>query len=97
MGAASMSVQWLDDIMYASNELDADCVIYCGHHSCKQTWSSATYARGELMKRARIPTLFLQGDSWIKRMTPMSALQETIDEFVGNVVKQRGTPARAVG
>jgi hypothetical protein len=49
------------------------------------------------MKRTKIPTLILQGDSWIGRMTPMSALQETIEEFVNNVVKQRRTTVRAVG
>ncbi|MBN2027706.1 MAG: 2-hydroxyacyl-CoA dehydratase [Actinobacteria bacterium] len=89
MGADSMSVQWLDDITWAANELDANCCIYCGHHSCKQTWSSATVVRSELMKRSKVPTLILQGDSWIRRMTPMSALQESIDEFVKNVVKKR--------
>lgn len=97
MGASSMSVQWLDDIIWATRELDADCVIYCGHHSCKQTWSGASVMRSELMKRTKIPTLILQGDSWIGRMTPMSALQETIEEFVNNVVKQRRTTVRAVG
>ncbi|OFW56707.1 MAG: hypothetical protein A2W01_02860 [Candidatus Solincola sediminis] len=97
MGASSMSVQWLDDIMYASKELNADCVIYCGHHSCKQTWSGASIVRSELMKRAKIPTLFLQGDSWIRRMTPMSVLQETINEFVNTIVKKRRTPAGTVG
>jgi len=89
MGADSMSVQWLDDITWAATELGADCCIYCGHHSCKQTWSSATVVRSELMKRSKVPTLILQGDSWIRRMTPMSALQESIEEFVKNVVKQR--------
>ena len=89
MGADSMSVQWLDDVTWAANELGADCCIYCGHHSCKQTWSSATVVRSELMKRSKVPTLILQGDSWIRRMTPMSALQESIEEFVKNVVKKR--------
>lgn len=89
MGASSMSVQWLEDITWASRELDADCCIYCGHHSCKQTWSGASVVRSELMKREKIPTLILQGDSWIKRMTPMSALQEYIEEFVKNVVRRR--------
>jgi benzoyl-CoA reductase/2-hydroxyglutaryl-CoA dehydratase subunit BcrC/BadD/HgdB len=89
MGADSMSVQWLDDITWAANELGANCCIYCGHHSCKQTWSSASVVRSELMKRSKVPTLILQGDSWIRRMTPMSALQDSIDEFVKNVVKQR--------
>jgi len=88
MGASSMSVQWLEDITWAARELDADCCIYCGHHSCKQTWSGASVVRSELMKRERIPTLILQGDSWIRRMTPMSALQEYIEEFVKNVVKR---------
>ena len=97
MGASSMSVQWLDDITWASRELDANCCIYCGHHSCKQTWSAASVMRAELMKRAKIPTLILQGDSWIRRMTPISVLQETIEEFVNNVVKKREAPARATG
>ena len=97
MGASSMSMQWLEDITWAVRELDADCCIYCGHHSCKQTWSGASVVRSELMKREKVPTLILQGDSWIKRMTPISVLQELIDEFVKNVVKQRGTPAQAVG
>jgi benzoyl-CoA reductase/2-hydroxyglutaryl-CoA dehydratase subunit BcrC/BadD/HgdB len=97
MGADSMSVQWLDDITFASRELDADCCIYCGHHSCKQTWSGASIVRSEMMKREKVPTLILQGDSWIKRMTPISALQEYIEEFVKNVVKNSGTPTRQVG
>lgn len=88
MGASSMSLQWLEDITWAAHELGADCCIYCGHHSCKQTWSSASVVRSELMKRERIPTLILQGDSWIRRMTPMSALQEYIEEFVENVVRK---------
>ncbi len=97
MGADSMSVQWLDDVSFAARELGADCCIYCGHHSCKQTWSSASVVRSELMKRQKIPTLILQGDSWIKRMTPMSALQEYIEEFVKNVVRTEATPTREVG
>ena len=38
------------------------------------------------MKRTKIPTLLLQGDMWIKRMTPMSSLHEQIEEFINNVV-----------
>ena len=97
MGASSMSAQWLDDITFAVKELDANCCIYCGHHSCKQTWSGASVVRSELMKKEKIPTLILQGDSWIRRMTPISALQESIDEFVKNAVKQRDAAAQAVG
>ena len=86
MGASNMSTQWLEDIIWACRELDANCVIYSGHHSCKQTWSGASILRRELMSRLGIPTLNLQGDSWIKRMTPISVLQEEIEEFITNTV-----------
>lgn len=98
VGAQSMSAQWADDIYYWTSQLDADACIYCGHHSCKQTWSVFSLVRGEIMKRTKLPTLMLQGDSWIRRMTPMSALEEQIDEFVANVLRRkRTTPARLVG
>ncbi len=98
VGAQSMSAQWTDDIAYWTSQLDADACIYCGHHSCKQTWSVFSMVRSEIMKRSRIPTLMLQGDSWIRRMTPMSAIDEQIDEFVSNVLKKkRTTPAKQVG
>ncbi len=86
MGAPIMSAQWLDDVMWVAKDLAANCVIYCGHHSCKQTWSGASVLRKELMKRTGIPMLALQGDSWIRRMTPISVLQEQVSEFVDNVV-----------
>jgi carbonic anhydrase len=89
-----MSKQWTEDVVYAARELNADCVIYCGHHSCKQTWSVVSILREELMKRAGLPLLILQGDSWIKRMTPMSVIQQEIDEFVKNVVAKKGTKKR---
>jgi benzoyl-CoA reductase/2-hydroxyglutaryl-CoA dehydratase subunit BcrC/BadD/HgdB len=97
VGAESMSAQWMDDIAYWTSQLDADACIYCGHHSCKQTWSIFSMTRSEIMKRARIPTLMLQGDSWIRRMTPMSALEEQINEFVNTVVGRRRTAAETVG
>ncbi len=98
VGAESMSAQWLEDISYWTSQLDADACVYCGHHSCKQTWSVFSLVRGEIMKRAKLPTLMLQGDSWIRRMTPMSALDEQIDEFVATVLKRkRTTLARQVG
>ncbi len=94
VGAETMSKQWTEDVIYAARELNADCVIYCGHHSCKQTWSVVSILREELMKRAGLPLLILQGDSWIKRMTPMSVIQQEIDEFVKNVVAKKGTKKR---
>ncbi|MCJ7610359.1 2-hydroxyacyl-CoA dehydratase family protein [Candidatus Bathyarchaeota archaeon] len=92
VGGESMSVSWMEDVIYACRELGANCAIFCGHHSCKQTWSVASILRTELMKRTGIPMLVLQGDAWIKRMTPMSVIQDEIDEFIRNVVtrKKRG-------
>ena len=98
VGGESMSVSWMEDVIYACRELGANCAIFCGHHSCKQTWSVAAILRNELMKRTGIPMLILQGDAWIKRMTPMSVIQGEIDEFIRNVVtrKKRGRGRRAV-
>ncbi len=92
MGAESMSRSWTEFVIYAAKDLGADCVIYCGHHSCKQTWSVVSILRNELMEREGLPLLILQGDSWMKRMTPMSVIQQEIDEFIKNVVarKSRG-------
>jgi len=92
MGAESMSVAWIDDAIHMAKEMDADCGIYCGHHACKQTWSVISIVQKELMERAGAPTLCLQGDAWLSGMTPMSALQEDIDQFVKNVVVKRRAP-----
>ncbi|PKN44634.1 MAG: hypothetical protein CVU59_11195 [Deltaproteobacteria bacterium HGW-Deltaproteobacteria-17] len=91
MGAESMSAQWIDDLIHWTTRLDADAAIFCGHHACKQTWSVFSMTRNELMKRKKIPTLMLQGDAWLKTMTPMSAIEDQIDEFVRNVVVKRKT------
>jgi len=96
VGAESMSGSWTDDVIHAVNETNADCVIYCGHHSCKQTWSVSAILRKELEKRTGKPLLVLQGDSWIRKMTPMSVLQEQIEEFVENVVSKKSTGKRKI-
>ncbi len=89
MGAESMSAQWIDDLVHWTTRLDADAMIFCGHHACKQTWSVFSITRNELMKRKKIPTLMLQGDAWLRGMTPMTALEDQIDEFVRNVVMKK--------
>lgn len=89
VGGESMLTCWLDDILHAVRELGGTCCIYCGHHACKQTWSVFSMVRGEIQRRAGIPTLCLQGDSWIRRMTPTSVLQEEISSFVENVVTRK--------
>jgi hypothetical protein len=95
VGGESMLINWLDDVLYAVGDLGATCAIYCGHHACKQTWSVFAGVRNEIQKRTGIPTLCLQGDSWIRRMTPTSVLQEEISSFVNNVVtRKRRTTAR---
>ncbi len=93
VGGEFMSVSWTEDVIHAARELKADCAVFCGHHACKQTWSVVSILRNELMKRLGIPLLTLHGDSWIKRITPVSVLQKELDDFVRNVVsakKRRG-------
>ena len=94
MGGDSMMIRWLDDIVFCVNDLGANAAIYCGHHSCKQTWSVVSAVRSEIQKRAGVPTLCLQGDSWIRRMTPISVLQEEISSFVDNVVDRKPRAAK---
>ncbi len=96
VGAESMSGSWTDDVVYAAKSLNADCVIYCGHHSCKQTWGVISILRNELAKRLDIPILILQGDSWMKKMTPMSDLQNQVEEFVNNVVARQDSGKRKI-
>ena len=93
MGADSMSVAWIDDMSGFIKDLDANCAVYCGHHACKQTWSVINHVRSQIMEQTGAPVLCLQGDCWIRRMTPTSVLQEEIGSFVDNVVarKRRGT------
>ncbi len=86
VGGDSMWARWLDDIVYAVKDLGANCAIYSGHHSCKQTWSVFSAVRSEIAKRTGVPTLCLQGDSWMRRMTPVSVLQEEVSRFVDTVV-----------
>jgi benzoyl-CoA reductase/2-hydroxyglutaryl-CoA dehydratase subunit BcrC/BadD/HgdB len=86
MGAGSMSLQWTEDIIASIKDFHIDFAIYCGHHSCKQTWSAFTILRNEVRKRTGVPVLCLQGDSWISRMTPMSAILDEMSLFLKNVV-----------
>jgi benzoyl-CoA reductase/2-hydroxyglutaryl-CoA dehydratase subunit BcrC/BadD/HgdB len=96
VGGHSMSMCWFEDVVYAARDLKADCAIYSGHHSCKQTWSVSSILRAELMNQAGVPMLSLQGDSWLKRTTPMSVIQKEIDEFIKNVVLPKRTGKRKV-
>jgi len=96
VGGNSMSMCWLEDALFAARDLKADCAIYSGHHSCKQTWSVSSILRAELMNRANVPMLSLQGDSWLKRTTPMSVIQDEIEEFIKNVVLPKRAGRRKV-
>ncbi len=86
MGKASMSRAWVSDMVWAARELGADCAIHCGHDACKQTWSVVSILGEELMKQANVPLLVLHGDSWMKTTTPITVIQQEMDEFIGNVV-----------
>lgn len=94
MGRSSMSMSWVADAVQGAQALSADCAVYSGHDACKQTWSVVSILAEELKKRAGIPTLLLHGDSWLPTTTPISAVQQAIDEFVGNVVGKRSRPRR---
>ncbi|MDY6795844.1 MAG: 2-hydroxyacyl-CoA dehydratase family protein [Actinomycetota bacterium] len=94
MGADSMSLAWIDDMSRAIQELDANCAIYSGHHACKQTWSVISKVRSEITGRTGAPVLCLQGDAWIRRMTPISVLQEEISSFVDNVLYKKRRKSR---
>ena len=78
MGSPARDCQYADLTKYG-------CV-YCGHHSCKQTWSAFTVTRNEVLKRTGVPILGLQGDSWIRSMTPIGVIQEELEQFMNNVV-----------
>lgn len=86
MGAGSMSLQWTEDAAMALEEFSINFAIFCGHHSCKQTWSAFTILRNKLIERTGVPVLRLQGDSWIGKMTPMSSILDEMSLFLNNVV-----------
>ncbi len=96
MGRSSMSGAWVQDMLYAARELGADCAIHCGHDACKQTWSVVSILGEELMKRANVPLLVLHGDSWLATTTPITVIQQQMEEFIQNVVLRRKRPRRRV-
>lgn len=96
MGSASMSQMWVEDMVHVAKELKADCLIYCGHDSCKQTWSVVSILREELLKREGIPMLILHGDSWRSTTTPITSIQGDIDQFINNVVLKKKSGKRKV-
>jgi hypothetical protein len=83
-------VQLVNDISSWITELKADACDHCGHHPRKQAWSLFSIARGEIVKRKKSPTLMLQGHFRIRRMPPVSAMEEQIDEFADTVARKRG-------
>ena len=96
MAAQSMSQAWTADVGHWCKELSADCVVFCGHDACKQTWSVISILREEMMKRHGIPVLVLHGDSWMKTTTPITVIQSDIDEFIDGVVHCRRRGRRRV-
>lgn len=89
MGSDSMSQTWIDEMSYVAKDLSANCAVFCGHHACKQTWSIISSVRSEFMKRTGVPVLLLQGDSWMRKMLPMKALQGQMNDFLKSAVLQK--------
>jgi benzoyl-CoA reductase/2-hydroxyglutaryl-CoA dehydratase subunit BcrC/BadD/HgdB len=95
MGASSMSGAWVRDVAHGVRDLDADCVIFCGHDACKQSWSVVSIL-GDELERMGVPLLVLHGDSWLKTVTPIAVLQEEITAFMETRVvgRRRGAGRR---
>jgi benzoyl-CoA reductase/2-hydroxyglutaryl-CoA dehydratase subunit BcrC/BadD/HgdB len=96
MGKSSMSRAWVGDMVFAARELGADCAIHCGHDACKQTWSVVSILDEELRQQAGVPLLVLHGDSWMKTTTPITVIQEQIEEFFHNIILTKGKSRRKV-
>ena len=94
MGGESISMRWLDDIVWAAQDLGADACVFAGVHACKHTLGTASYFRREMMKRTGMPTLMLTGDVFDKRHTPMAMFQQEVDTFVDQVVTRKKAPGK---
>ncbi len=92
MGGESISMRWLDDIVWAAQDLGADACIFGGVHACKHTLGTIAYFRREMMKRAGLPTLILTGDVMDKRHMPMTMFQEEVETFVDQVIARKRAP-----
>jgi benzoyl-CoA reductase/2-hydroxyglutaryl-CoA dehydratase subunit BcrC/BadD/HgdB len=89
MGAGSMSLSWIEDMVHFIRDLDANCAVFSGHHACKQTWSVFSRVRDEITRQTGVPVLCLQGDSWSRRITTAADLRGQLDAFVGSVVARK--------
>ncbi|MDY6796847.1 MAG: 2-hydroxyacyl-CoA dehydratase family protein [Actinomycetota bacterium] len=96
MGATSISVKWLDDILWAINELDADAAVYCGPNAYKRASGAHSFIRRELMIRAQIPTLCMDGDAFDKRTAPMSVFQGEMERFIKHTVSRLRSSRRKI-
>jgi benzoyl-CoA reductase/2-hydroxyglutaryl-CoA dehydratase subunit BcrC/BadD/HgdB len=89
MGAGSMSLTWMEDMVHFIQDLNANCAIFSGHHACKQTWSVFAKVKSDIVRRTGVPVLCLQGDSWSKHLTPASVIRDEIVTFVNGVVARK--------
>ena len=49
-----------------------------------------------LLARAGVPLLVLHGDSWLGTTTPITVIQQEMEEFIQNVVLKKKRPRRRV-
>lgn len=89
MGAGSMSLTWMEDMVHFIQDLNANCAIFSGHHACKQTWSVFSKVKADIVRRTGVPVLCLQGDAWSRQITPASAIRRELSSFVGGVVARK--------
>lgn len=93
MGAGSMSLTWMEDMVHFIQDLNANCAIFSGHHACKQTWSVFSKVKADIVRRTGVPVLCLQGDAWSRQITPASAIRREITTFVDTVVARKSRRA----
>lgn len=72
---------WLEDYLWIINGWDVDAGIFSGHLACKNAWGAVRPLTKAIRKETGVPTLELEGDSWDRRITPLSTIQENIEEF----------------
>jgi benzoyl-CoA reductase/2-hydroxyglutaryl-CoA dehydratase subunit BcrC/BadD/HgdB len=85
-GSWNMPSNWLTDVLYYAETYKADCCVFTGHTACKQAWGVYRLVAEEVKKKLGIPSLRLEGDGWDGRITPMSVIKESFEEFFATML-----------
>jgi benzoyl-CoA reductase/2-hydroxyglutaryl-CoA dehydratase subunit BcrC/BadD/HgdB len=72
---------WGEDMVFLAKKYKADCAIFSGNPACKRAHGSLRLLSDRLRDEVGVPTLNLEADSWDRRITPMPAIKERIQDF----------------